>query len=226
MTQPQTNQARVITTNQQGVHEKLDELVVRYQRSTSRRPVSAHTQAAFDDVSEWLGNFSGDIILDACCGVGESTAKLAARFPDARVIGVDKSEHRLAKHTHYSAPENNYRVIRADLNDFWRLVNQAEWQVAAHYLLYPNPYPKSTQVQKRWHASPAMPDIMAITPNIEVRSNWLTYLAEFAQAAAHYGLKGDINEVTHTEAFTPFERKYQASGQACWQLSLQSDESE
>lgn len=37
------------------------------------------------------------MILDAGCGVGESTLRLAARFPEARVIGVDKSAARLGR---------------------------------------------------------------------------------------------------------------------------------
>lgn len=213
-----TGNSRSISTNQQGVHDKLDELVARYQRATNQRPVSAHTQQAFDEVSAWLDGFDGGIILDSCCGVGESTARLADKYPDCRVIGLDKSQLRLEKHDNYASDCTNYRVVRADVNDFWRLVADARWPVNKHYLLYPNPYPKASQVQKRWHGSPAMQALMALSDEVEVRSNWLVYLLEFAQAAKHYGRIGDICTVTGGDAFTPFERKYMASGQTCWQL--------
>lgn len=221
-----TGNSRSITTNQQGVHDKLDALVARYQQSSSQRPVSDHTRQAFDAVSQWLEGFGGDIILDSCCGVGESTARLAERYPDCRVIGVDKSQARLEKHQAYANDRDNYRVIRADVNDFWRLVANASWAVKKHYLLYPNPYPKASQVQKRWHGSAAMQALMAVSDIVEVRSNWLVYLLEFAQAAKHYGRIGDLCEVSGQDAFTPFERKYTASGQACWQLVCRHEESD
>ena len=216
--------SREITTSQVGVHDKLDELVTKYRTSENKRPVSEHTQRAFDEVNDWLEGYDGEIILDSCCGVGESTANLAQANPHARIIGIDKSALRVDKHEHYRAQQNNYRVIRADVNDFWRLVQQSSWKVTQHFLLYPNPYPEKTQVQKRWHGSAAMVDLMAITPNIEVRSNWLIYLMEFAQAAKHYGLISDLKEVTGEFHMTPFERKYRASGQACWQLNCRSEE--
>lgn len=219
-----TGNSRSITTNQQGVHDKLDALVSRYQAASHQRPISAHTQAAFDEMVAWLGEFNGDIILDSCCGVGESTARLSKRYPHARVIGIDKSQARLDKHSNYASEHNNYRVIRADVNDFWRLAAQANWRVQKHYLLYPNPYPKASQVQKRWHGSAAMKPLMALGNEIEVRSNWLVYLLEFAQAAKQYGMVSDIREVTGADAFTPFERKYIASGQTCWQLVCRSEE--
>ncbi len=212
--------SRAITTNQIGVNDKLDALVEKYKNSVNQRPIGEHTQAAFDEASEWLASGSGEIILDSCCGVGESTANLARENPDCRVIGLDKSELRVGKHAHYSAGQDNYRVIRADVNDFWRLVNQHKWQVKQHFLLYPNPYPKKTQIQKRWHASAAMPDLMAICQDLEVRSNWQIYVEEFAQAATHYGLHGVVKSIDTTNPMTPFERKYSSSGQACWRVHL------
>jgi hypothetical protein len=54
-----------------------------------------------------------------------------------------------------------------------------------------------------------------------LRSNWLLYLQEFKQAAKHVNLLGDITKLPDDEQpLTPFEAKYQASGQVCWQLSL------
>ena len=64
-----------------------------------------------------------------------------------------------------------------------------------------------------------MPDLMALSPRIEVRSNWLIYIEEFAVAAAKYGMQCEIAEVNSQQpALTPFEQKYQDSGQQCWYL--------
>ena len=103
--------SREITTSQVGIHDKLDDLVKKYQASENKRPISDHTQAAFDDVSVWLDGFndaSSEIILDSCCGVGESTANIARANPNARVIGIDKSALRVDKHEHYSAQPVSY----------------------------------------------------------------------------------------------------------------------
>lgn len=211
--------SREIATNQQGVNDKLVDTVVKYRDSHHQRPFQAHTQQVFESLVEWLDGWQGDIVLDSCCGVGESTATLSALHPNCRVIGVDKSALRVDKHSHYAAEGDNYRVVRADVNDLWRLVAAAKWRVVKHCLFYPNPYPKSSQLQKRWYASPAMPALMAITSNIEVRSNWLIYIQEFQQALACYDIESTLREVdTSMPAVTPFERKYRASGQACWQL--------
>lgn len=214
-----TGNSRGITTSQEGVHDKLDELVLKYQQAENRRPVSAHTQDAYEHTLAWLGDWQGDIVLDSCCGVGQSTATLAQLYPNARVIGIDKSAQRVDKHAHYASTQNNYMVVRADVNDFWRLVRQARWKVIKHYLLYPNPYPKGTQVQKRWHASPAMVDLMAICPHVEVRSNWKIYCQEFAQAASAYGLSTELKLIAGNDYMTPFEKKYCESGQSCWQIN-------
>ncbi|AYA63026.1 tRNA (guanine(46)-N(7))-methyltransferase TrmB [Alteromonas sp. RKMC-009] len=221
-----TGNSREVLSNQQGIHEKLDELVERYRRTENQRPVSDHTRASFDNVCAWLDDWQGDVILDSCCGVGESTANLAERFPDARVIGIDKSALRVDKHVHYQSENQNYAVFRADVNDFWRLARTADWNIVQHFLLYPNPYPKPSQVQKRWYASAAMVDIMALCSNIEVRSNWFLYLMEFARAASHYDLSGDISEITGDNHMTPFERKYRGSGQPCWRLNTRHDEAD
>ncbi|MCW8109237.1 methyltransferase domain-containing protein [Alteromonas ponticola] len=218
--------SRSISTNQVGVHDKLDDIVKKYQQSESRRPISEHTQFAFAQASDWLEGWNGPVILDSCCGVGESTANLAKRFPAHKIIGIDKSAARIDKHHAYRGSNDNYRLVRADVNDFWRLVRRSNWQVCQHFLLYPNPYPKSSQVQKRWHASAAMPDLMAITSSIQVRSNWVVYLMEFAQAARHYGVTSHLSSIAQGDAFTPFERKYQQSGQTCWRLDCGSEEQE
>jgi len=228
------NMARSISTNQLDVHEDLLTLVHKHQRNHSQKPFAEHTKMAFQIMLDWLQDWHGEVIIDACCGVGESTARLALAYPNCRIVGVDKSAARLSKQSHYQklvhkdSAQNieegltNHINIQADLNDFWRLLEQhvAEhpWRIGKQYLLYPNPYPKKTQLQKRWHASSAMKSIVACSSVIEVRSNWLIYLQEFQKALACYDISSNIACV-ESEPFTPFERKYLASEQVCWQLN-------
>lgn len=213
--------SRNVLSNQQGVHEKLVPLVEKYRLSEFQRPIQAHTQDAFDSIFPWLVDSSKPLILDSCCGVGQSTVNIAKANPHCKVLGVDKSINRIEKHHAYKDGAQNYRVIRADLNDFWRLLEQNNIVFTKHFLLYPNPYPKASQIQKRWHASAVMPSIMALSENIELRSNWRLYLEEFAVASQCYGFSACIDTLGNTDVpFTPFERKYQNSGQTCYRLRV------
>ncbi|MFC6441382.1 tRNA (guanosine(46)-N(7))-methyltransferase TrmB [Bowmanella sp. JS7-9] len=211
--------SRWVTSNQQGPHPDVAKVVARHLAHPNQKPVSEHTLQAFEQAGEWLADWQGDLILDACCGIGESTHRLAKLHPHARVIGIDKSAHRLDKHTgHFGEAPANALLLRADVGDFWRLAKQANWQISQHYLLYPNPYPKKSQLQKRWHGHPAFVDLVALGGHLTVRSNWQTYIQEFANALQCLQVKSDISEYRDDEAFTPFERKYWASGQSSWQL--------
>jgi len=224
--------SKAIITNQTGIHEKLDEVVAKHLSHPFKKPYQVHTQQAFQEMDTLVQAFlqanpTGEIILDACCGVGQSSRILAQQNPQALVIGVDKSAHRINRNVEGFAQENgyhaeNYHLVRADLNDFYRLVKAANWPVTKHYILYPNPWPKSKHLQRRWHGSAVFPQMVSIGGTLILRSNWRLYLEEFQQAAKQMALHGELSQVNVAveQALTPFEAKYQASGQVCWQLTL------
>lgn len=224
-----TGDSKAIVTNQPGVHEKLVEIVNKHIAHPSQKPIQAHTQQAFDEINEIVQAFSGEVILDSCCGVGQSTRLLAKQNPKALVIGVDKSAHRINRNVDEVKLDNgagnvdNFHLVRADLNDFYRLVLAANWQISKHYILYPNPWPKAKHVQRRWHGSAVFPQIVAIGQELILRSNWLLYLEEFKVAAEILVCKGEISTVNVTQPLTPFEAKFHASGQQCWQLHIVKD---
>lgn len=213
--------SRSITTNQVGTHDNLEKIVTKHLATDLQKPFSQHTLDAFEQAQDWIAGWQGELILDACCGVGESTAYLAQQYPNAKVIGVDKSLVRTNRHELHAQGADNLLVLRADLNDFWRLAVQAEWPISQHYLLYPNPYPKSAHVKRRWHASPALKSIVALGGQLTVRSNWRIYIEEFALALSVAGFQTSVNPYHADEPMTPFERKYWASGQQSWQLVCQ-----
>ncbi|WP_113907890.1 tRNA (guanine(46)-N(7))-methyltransferase TrmB [Aliidiomarina celeris] len=213
--------ARSITTNQHGVHEDTAFYVRRYQHTDFKKPVADHSREAFDSVAELVSAWRGEVILDSCCGVGESTAVIAGRNPNALVIGVDKSAHRLQRNLQHKtkAEGQTYYLLRADLNDFWRLAAEANWVLAKHFLLYPNPYPKQKHLQRRWHASPVFPSVVALGGHLTMRSNWFIYLQEMAVALRCYQRAASVAELAENEMpITPFERKYKEAGQALFEL--------
>ena len=104
---------------QQGVRSDLADIVRTHFSSKWQRPIGAHSAVAFDAVRDRVQASKAPLIIDSCCGTGDSTRYLAATFADALVLGVDKSAHRLARHR--DGEPQNYILLRADVNDFWRL---------------------------------------------------------------------------------------------------------
>jgi tRNA G46 methylase TrmB len=227
-----TGDSKTIVSNQDGIHDKLEEVVTKHLQHEFKKPYQQHTEQAFIKVNEQvqaflLTNKNAEIILDACCGVGQSSRILAQQNPNALVIGVDKSANRLDRNVEEltrldgSGQVTNFVLVRADLNDFYRLVKAANWPVSKHYILYPNPWPKSKHLQRRWHGSAVFPQMIEIGQQLILRSNWRLYLEEFQAALLLTGRKSQLTAVVvedNTQALTPFEAKYQASGQQCWQL--------
>jgi tRNA G46 methylase TrmB len=150
--------------------------------------------------------------------VGESTVNIARANPNARVIGIDKSALRTDKHQAYASTLQNYVVLRADLNDFLRLFVLNKKKLTKHYLLYPNPDPKSAHLQRRWYATSALKNILELGGLLEVRSNWQLYIEEFSVALTMANVSSQIGIFESEQAITPFERKYWQSGQSSWRL--------
>ena len=75
-----TGDSKAIVTNQPGIHEKLEGLVKKHLTKPSKKPYQAHTEQAFAEVNALVKAHAGEVILDSCCGVGQSTRLLAKRF--------------------------------------------------------------------------------------------------------------------------------------------------
>ncbi len=206
--------SRAPYSNQTGPHPDLDTVVHRHLRTAYRRPISAATCEVFAQLQALVERHNGDLVVDAGCGTGQSSALLAARFGEALVIGVDKSAHRLQRQLGEQSlmQKGNLVVCRANLIDFWRLAASAGWRLARHYLLYPNPWPRKQQLQRRWHGHAVLPAILALGGRLEVRSNWQEYIHEFSRALALAGVDSDVDTVAEGECLTPFEKKYRHSG--------------
>lgn len=218
--------SREITTNQTGLNEHLDEVVLKHLAHPFRKPYRQHTVEAFKAMQEIVDADPRPIIFDSCCGVGESTAKIALLHPDCLVFGMDKSADRLDRneqhrHAHQQNDGQVYYLFQVDLNDLWRLAVEAGWKLQKHYILYPNPWPKAKHLQRRWHGAAVFPSILKLGGEIELRSNWTLYLEEFQRALALANIESKLQQYHAAEATTPFERKYWASGQESWQLIAQ-----
>ena len=237
---------RSVTSNQIDIYKNLEAVVRKYAATTFLRPVADHTREAFEQACDFVRGFNAagcaELVLDSGCGTGESTLHLARKFPNVPVIGIDKSAVRLSKagnerQLEVSAggscdvPANAFWV-RAELLDFWRLalekVNAGEWNVLHHALYYPNPWPKESEANRRFHLHPIFPVLMRLSPVTELRTNWEIYAREYKEAARIAGDCLSLNVSAECSAFSPenpetaFERKYQAAGQELYRVVVKA----
>ena len=204
-----------VHSNQHGVHEDIAGTVKKHQQNAWQEPIPEHTRIAADKIIRLADEHKGPLIVDSFCGTGMSTARLAALFPEALVVGIDKSQDRLTKHV--SGKTDNYHLIRASCEHTWAALAEAGISCDRHYLLYPNPWPKKSHLKRRIHGHPAFPLLKALGGTVTLRSNWLTYVQEFAASMVFLDYQSQITEIDPTDPLTLFERKYSANNENLWQ---------
>lgn len=215
---PPTTLSSPVRSNQRGVHPGLPALLRRHLSSTWQKPAQTVDAPALDRLKAELSRHTGPLVLDSFCGTGRSTALLAERYPDALVVGVDKSAHRLAKH----GSLGNYLLLQAHCEAVWDYLAQERRALSAHYILYPNPWPKAAHLSRRVHGHPAFPLLLTLGGALELRSNWQTYVEEFGTALHLAGHAARIVTVQNeSDALTQFEQKYRDSGHQLWRLTAQ-----
>ena len=224
-------ESKVVHSSQDGIHPRLQHYVQKHLDQPFQKPIQEHNLPAFEELQRHIQR-SGhtQLILDSCCGTGLSTRHLALRNTNALIIGLDRSEKRLSTHSldAVELPENAL-MLRANCEDIWRLCVQEKLSFNKHYLLYPNPYPKSEHLKRRWHGHPVFPYLPKLSASTELRSNWALYLEEMQIAwFMATGLKPELKQIEleqngNNKPLTLFERKYHLSGQNVYKLLCRSE---
>ncbi len=225
-----------IKSSQTAVHSRLEQVLIRHSKNTWQGHIKEHTKVAFRALLDiYKDEMEAGFLLDSGCGTGASSLRLAQQNPSKLVIGIDKSPQRLGrgelgvleKASLATRPVrlNNCVLLRAEAADFWRLLAQCSLVPEKIYIYYPNPWPKPAHLMRRWHGHPVFPVLLKFGVPIEVRSNWKTYLDEFALAAQILGSSLPEIEELGSENFadgfvSPFEKKYYHSGHRLWRIRL------
>ena len=214
--------SRFISSAQNGPHQDLEALVLKHMAHPFQKPIADYNREALAVAlaarDAW--NPQASVILDAGCGVGWSTQRIAETFPDHFVLGIDQSLDRISRGKPLPMPANAV-LIRADLVDFWRLLAENGIRLARHYNLYPNPWPKIGHLARRWQGHAVFPVWLALGGEVECRSNWQIYIEEMAQALTLLTAQQVSCEPWQTDnPMTPFEKKYQESGHDLWRCRV------
>lgn len=120
-------------------------------------PVPRHTREAFDKFRRWRTRPGArpQLCLDAGCGQARSSLKLARQLPQCDVVGIDKSEARLTRNKAFRdeaglpKQDSNVLLLQADLIPFWRLCWEHDIYPSYQFILYPNPYPRVSDLKVR-----------------------------------------------------------------------------
>jgi tRNA (guanine-N7-)-methyltransferase len=222
-----SHKSKFVTSNQAGIHDKLDSILKRYSRENYIRPIAEFSHKTFNELLDWINSFdSRSVMLDMGCGTGQSSYELAKMYPENLVIGIDKSINRIDRNNDfkYQLPVN-VKIVRGELLDLWYLFFQASklnlLTIEKQYILFPNPWPKKKHVKLRFHANPIFPFILALSQNIELRTNWKIYAEEFLFACKFYGVKKvTTRQYIPKNVISSFELKYLESDHHLYKVEV------
>lgn len=167
------------------------------------------------------------LVIEIGPGVGLHPILFAKQNPEKFIVGIERTTEKFQKfagRVEHHPELNNIYPVHADAVE-WVSSNILPNEVSAYFLLYPNPYPKAAQKNKRLMHMPFMQyliETMQVGATITLATNMQFFYAEAKelwQQIACFKLIDD--RILYPQADIPrthFERKYLAAGQDCYQL--------
>jgi tRNA (guanine-N7-)-methyltransferase len=164
--------------------------------------------------------------IEIGCGVGFHPLRYAEANPERILVAFERTSDKFARFAgrlaHHKALPNLFPVHGDAIP--WIVHGVKPDSVDRYFLLYPNPYPKESQRNLRFHEMP----FFAFLRNTLKPGGALTLAtnAEFyaqgakAKLVADWGMK-IVSESLLPADFSPrthFEKKYLARGENCWNL--------
>ncbi len=184
-----------------------------------------HTVSKDQKFFSWEPLWREHLVVEIGCGAGLHPIRWTKQNPRAGMVAIERTktksmafEQRVAHHQR----DNLYKV-NADATH-WLPAHIKPGSVDAYFLLYPNPYPKESQSNKRWHRSPFFHFLLAsLKPEGEIHmvTNEEFYAKEFRHyCKRHWNLTTLVDRslkgASDFEPRTHFERKYLAREQTCY----------
>lgn len=171
-----------------------------------------------------------DFDIEIGCGVGLHPILYGKKHPNKTLIAIEhtaeKFEKFLRRYQNNQAPKS---IIPVHANAIsWISHKVPSQRVSNFILLYPNPYPKLRDLNKRWHAMPFMAKIIdCLKPggSIQLVTNCQFYALEAKQYFEEFWNLDLVSfselkeeEASRMEYRTHFEQKYLSRGQTCFDL--------
>jgi tRNA (guanine-N7-)-methyltransferase len=166
------------------------------------------------------------LVFEIGCGNGMHPIAFAKQNPQSTVIAIEQTQNKFQSFEKKlkAQPMPHLHAIRADAL-WWCAHNlQMSHFLDEIYLLYPNPYPKQSQANKRFHNMPFMGFLLKhlkVGGRVHVASNLRAYIKEAkTRFVSTWELTLD-QEIALDHSFTPrtaFEKKYLERGETCKNL--------
>lgn len=166
--------------------------------------------------------------IEIGCGAGLHPIQWAQNHLNSGLIALERTQNKFkafkSRISHHERP--NLYGVNADAHD-WLPTNIEEKSIESYFLLYPNPYPKESQANKRWFRSPIFHYILkTIKPKgkIHFATNELFLYEETLLYAKNlWNLQIESSRQSHQTSWPPrthFEKKYLTRGQNCFDVTF------
>ena len=183
--------------------------------SNSKQPVDFCKRASLD--------------LEIGCGVGFHPIQYAKQNPGRSLIAIEKTSEKFFKFQrrfeNSGCPSNLLPVHGHAIT--WIVQNVCEKSIENIFILYPNPYPKTSQRNLRWHRAPFMAFLLTrLIPGgrLHLATNESFYHEEaknFYQDSLGLELREEARVSAGAVGRTHFETKYLRNGQKCWNMEFE-----
>jgi tRNA (guanine-N(7)-)-methyltransferase len=176
---------------------------------------------------EWKKSFT-KLHVEIGCGVGLHPIQWTAAHPGNGLLALERTQ---TKFQSFQRRINNHErsnlyAVHADAHD-WLPRHITSESIDGLFLMYPNPYPKERQANKRWYRSPFCHFLMEILKpggQVQFATNEKFLVEEALSFASEVWALQLIQERKSTNAQwlprTHFEKKYMARGQTCYDLTF------
>ncbi len=166
------------------------------------------------------------LAIEIGCGVGLHPIQWCQSHPDKALLALERTKNKFqsfqSRIDSHDLP--NLFPVFGDAQD-WAPAHLKENSVDQIFLLYPNPYPKEKQANKRWYRSPFAHYLLNIlkpkgqihfaTNEKFLRDECLMYAKEFWNLKV---FKERISTSTTWKPRTHFEKKYLGRGLTCYDI--------
>jgi len=181
----------------------------------------------------WRQGFS-NLAIEVGCGVGFHPIHWAKSHPETGLIALERTKNKFAS---FEGRVQNHPGLKnlfpvGHDGRLWIPDNIEDAEVSQYFFIYPNPYPKAAQANKRWHRNPLMHYLMGTlkdegtltfaTNELWLKEECLLYMLEFWKTKL---LSLDEVRGPQPKALSHFEKKYLAQGQTCYHLVFQKGKS-
>ena len=183
------------------------------------------------DEQSWRKQLSAGqkITIEIGAGAGLHAIQFAQSNPDQLLIAIERTkikaaamQQRIQHHPHI----NNIYAVYGDAIE-WICRHCQPEEISAFYILYPNPYPKEKQANKRFFNMPFMAhliDMLKPGGTITLATNIESYYHEakqLGQTVWGLSLISDHLIDKNQKPRTHFEKKYLARNERCYNTIFQ-----